>query len=75
MTSTLILEPNATSSGRTFTTGPERQGNVYLTPWRPWLTMYGLRLRCRSKEQVLFLSLIHLTCTRLVVLAHQETLT
>ena len=53
MTSTLVLEPSATPSGPAYTTGLERQGNVYLTPWRPWLTMYGLRLRSQSKQQVL----------------------
>jgi len=53
MTSTLVLEPTPTPSGRAFVGGPDRQGNVYITPWRPWLTMYGLRLRNKAQEQVI----------------------
>ena len=52
-TATVVLDPSAGPGPSSVYDSVPHHGSGYITPWRPWLTMYGLRVRSSgAKEQV-----------------------
>lgn len=51
-TATVLLDKHHTSGISALSSSAELESSAFLTSWRPWMTMYGLRLRHASKQVV-----------------------